>query len=81
MAEGQQSHRFGLETKKVNASGRDSFLGICSAFIISILAILASAYIILKLNSIPAAIGASVLSGSVIVGIVSMFINGTRRQK
>jgi uncharacterized membrane protein len=79
LAEKQQSHRIKQEDRKGHAVSRDSLLGIISAFLISIVSIGLSTYLILKLNSIPAAIGGSVLSGSVILGIVSTFIKGTKK--
>lgn len=74
MAENQSSHRIKMESTVIRSRSRDSLLGVISGFLLAVLTILAGAYIASK---------GFVWSGTVfgsagLVGLVSVFIYGTR---
>lgn len=74
MAEDQSSHRREMESVVIRSRARDSLLGIVAGFIIAMSTIFAGVYVITK----GYAWSGTLLGSAGLVGLVSVFIYGTR---
>lgn len=82
MAETQASHRRGMEAKYLNLSGRDSLMGILFGFAIALSGIIGGiSIIVLNPESVIAAFSGSAVSGSSLIGIIRIFVIGSKKQK
>lgn len=77
MAEKQGKHRRELEKKALNTDSRNSLLGIISALIIGLAAIIASVIVVLKNHVWPG----TILGSAGLVGLVTVFIYGTNQRR
>lgn len=80
MAEDEARHRRALETKASDADSRDSLLGIISATIISVSALIVGCIIVVVSHTTAGAVAGSFFGVSGISGIVIAMINGTRKK-
>ena len=77
MAERQSLHRQTKELIQVKTESRDSLLGIISAFLISVITIIAGVYVIKSGH----AVSGTILGTTGLVSLVSVFIYGTRNKQ
>jgi uncharacterized membrane protein len=77
MAESQSSHRIDMERSWMKSKTRDSLLGIVSGFVISLVAILSGAYVVVCGHDWPG----TIIGGSGIVGLAAVFVYGTRSSR
>lgn len=77
MAEKQSEHRQQLEKKALDTDSRNSLLGVIFAFILGLLTIVAGVIVILTGHSWPG----TILGSAGLVGLVSVFIYGTRERR
>ena len=77
LAEEQTKHRQKMENIKVKSASRDSLLGLVFAFLFCTMTILCATYMVIN----DYAITGTIFGGVGLVGIVSMFIQGSSRQK
>ena len=77
MAEKQSAHRQEIEKIVVNSGAKNSTMGVVFAFIIGIIAISGGVF----LASSGHEISGSVIGGTGLIGLVSVFVYGTRSNK
>lgn len=77
MAEAQSSHRLSLEKKVIYSSADDSRLGLIFAFILGIIALASSTYLI----STGKQVSGGIIGGVYLISIVSAFIKGSKNTK
>jgi uncharacterized membrane protein len=79
MAEEQAHHRRAMEKNSLNLAGRDAMLGILFGFILASMGIIGGILIIiLNPNSVGSLITGSALSGSSLLGVVRIFVIGSK---
>jgi len=77
MAEEQSEHRRKLEDIVIRSRSRDSFLGVIFAFLLGLAVIISGTIVIIKGYQV----SGTLLSGAGLVGLVAVFIYGTRSAK
>ncbi len=77
MAEEQSMHRRSLETKAINTDSRNSLLGVIFAFLLGIATIIMGGIVVLHGHEW----SGSFLGSAGLVGLVSVFIYGTRERR
>ena len=77
MAEKEQGNRHYVNKKIVNSGSRDSLLGIISAFILCLVALVYGGYIIQSGHPVTG----TIISGSGMLGLATVFIYGTNNKK
>jgi len=77
MAEDQSTHRREIEKIVIKSKSRDSLLGIIAGFFITIIVALIGAYVAVNGQEL----GGAILGGTGLVGLVSVFIYGTRSSR
>jgi uncharacterized membrane protein len=77
MAEAQSGHRRDLEQRIIRIESRNSFAGILFAAAICIIAVVISAVLILRGHET----AGTIIGGTSLVGLVSVFIYGTRANR
>ena len=76
MTETEGRHRQALEAKLLTTESRLSLLGVISAFVLGLCTIVGGTVCILKGQQI----GGTILGGAGLVGLVSVFVYGTRQR-
>jgi len=77
MAERQQEHRFGLENKAMDSQLKQSSRGQIFGFIICLIGLSVSGY----MAYLGYAIAGSILGGTGLIGLVSLFVVGKYKQR
>jgi uncharacterized membrane protein len=77
MAEEQSKHRQSLEKKALNTDSRNSLCGIIFALLLGLATIVMGGYVIINGYSW----GGTILGSAGLVGLVSVFIYGTRQRR
>ena len=77
MAEEEGNHRRAQEAKAVSRESRNSLLGIISAFILGMTSVIGGGYVVIQGHPWPG----SLLSSVGLVGLVSVFIYGTKERR
>ena len=79
MAEVQSSHRQQMESMKIKAEIRDSFLGVIFAFMLGIGCLIACVITVIMVPATAGAVSGSILGVTGIGSIVTAFLKNTRR--
>jgi uncharacterized membrane protein len=77
----QTDHRINIEDKAVTAQIKRANLGLWCGFVIGVLGIAGGICIAIFVETAAATIAGSVLSTATLVGLVSVFVHGTRSQR